>query len=249
MIPGEDDNTKEKWTVHGSSTDKGQRKEESPIMAVVEMDHMEADGGMDEVEERGHAVTENLERLMLKIKEVRFTEVLNKIDVAIGMEAGQAENISVPLTDDISTGIIEDKGHNLHVGDKSGKENNDGEIGLIGPHLKSDLLNIKKELPQEDSKWAKPGKESFQLGPTVNKTQKKGTLSRKPKTTKGTDIGNIPHNSVSQISKGKGDTGDFLGEKENGVLAQQTVGRNTWKRTTRISNSSTVMEKGLAVEV
>ena len=40
------------------STDKGQRKEESPIMAVVEMDHMEADGGMDEVEERGHAVTE-----------------------------------------------------------------------------------------------------------------------------------------------------------------------------------------------
>ena len=43
---------------NGSSTDKGQRKEESPIMAVVEMDHMEADGGMDEVEERGHAVTE-----------------------------------------------------------------------------------------------------------------------------------------------------------------------------------------------
>lgn len=148
MTSGVDDNTKEKWTVHGSSTDKGQRKEESPIIAVVEMDHMEADGGMDEVEERGHAVTENLERLMLKIKEVRFTEVLNKIDVAIGMEAGQAENISVPLTDDISTGIIEDKGHNLHVGDKSGKENNDGEIGLIGPHLKPDLLNVKKELPQ-----------------------------------------------------------------------------------------------------
>ena len=83
----------------------------------------------------------------------------------------------------------------------------------------------------------------------MNKTQKKGTLSRKPKTTKGTDIENIPHNSVSQISKGKGDTGDFLGEKENGVLAQQTVGRNTWKRTTRISNSSMVMEKGLKVEV
>ena len=95
----------------------------------------------------------------------------------------------------------------------------------------------------------KPGEESFQLGLAVNKTQKKGTLSRKPKTTKGTDIENIPHNSVSQISKGKGDTGDFLGEKENGVLAQQTVGRNTWKRTTRISNSSMVMEKGLAVEV
>ena len=66
--------------------------------------------------------------------------------------------------------------------------------------MKSDLLNIKKELPQEDSKWAKAGKESFQLGPTVNKTQKKGTLSRKPKTTKGTDTENIPHNSVSQIS-------------------------------------------------
>ena len=95
----------------------------------------------------------------------------------------------------------------------------------------------------------KPGEESFQLGLAVNKTQKKGTLSRKPKTTKGTDTENIPHNSVSQISKGKGDTGDFLGEKENGVLAQQTVGRNTWKRTTRISNSSMVMEKGLAVEV
>ena len=74
-------------------------------MAVVEMDHMEANGGMDEVEERGHAATENLERLMLKIKEVRFTEVLNKIDVAIGMEAGQMANISVPLTDDIPTGI------------------------------------------------------------------------------------------------------------------------------------------------
>ena len=95
----------------------------------------------------------------------------------------------------------------------------------------------------------KPGEESFQLGLAVTKTQKKGTLSRKPKTTKGTDTENIPHNSVSQISKGKGDTGDFLGEKENGVLAQQTVGRNTWKRTTRISNSSMVMEKGLAVEV
>ena len=95
----------------------------------------------------------------------------------------------------------------------------------------------------------KPGEESFQLGLAVNKTQKKGTLSRKPKTTKGTDTENIPHNSVSQISKGKGDTGDFLGEKENGVLAQQTVGRNTSKRTTRISNSSMVMEKGLAVEV
>ena len=93
MTPGVDDNTKEKWTVHGSSTDKGQRKEESPIMAVVEMDHMEADGGMDEVEERGHAVTENLGRLMLKIKEARFTEVLNKIDAAIGMEAGQTASL------------------------------------------------------------------------------------------------------------------------------------------------------------
>ena len=51
MTPGKDDNTKEKWTVHNSSTDKGQRKEESPIMAMVEMDHMEAIGGMDEVEE------------------------------------------------------------------------------------------------------------------------------------------------------------------------------------------------------
>ena len=72
----------------------GQRtKEESPIMAVVEMDHMEADGGMDEVEERGHAVTENLGRLMLKIKEARFTEVLNKIDAAIGMEAGQTASL------------------------------------------------------------------------------------------------------------------------------------------------------------
>ena len=78
-------------------------------------------------------------------KEARFTEVLNKIDAAIGMEVGQMANISASLTDDIPTGIIEDKGHNLHVGDKSGKENNDGEIGLIGPHLKSDLLNIKKE--------------------------------------------------------------------------------------------------------
>ena len=197
MTPGEDDNTEEKWTVHSSSTDKGQRKEESPIMAVVEMDHIEADGGMDEVEERGHVVTENLGRLMSKIKEARFMEVLNKIDAAIGMEAGQTANISVSLTDDIATGITEDKGLNLHVGDKSGKENNDGEIGLIGPHLKSDLLNIKKELPQEDSKWAKPGKESFQLGPTMNKTQKKSTLSRKPKTTKGTDTKNVPHNSVS----------------------------------------------------
>lgn len=37
--------------------------------------------------------------------------------------------------------------------------------------------------------------------------------------------------------------------RENGDLAQQTVGRNTWKRTTGISNSSMVMEKGLAVEV
>ena len=44
---------------------------------------------------------------MLKIKEVRFTKVLNKIDVTIGMEVGQTENISVPL----SMGIIEDKGH------------------------------------------------------------------------------------------------------------------------------------------
>ena len=109
MTPGVDDNTKEKWTVHGSSTDKGQRKEESPIIAVVEMDHMEADGGMDEVEERGHAVTENRPenpgRLMPKTNEARFTEVLKKIDVAIGMEAGQMANISVPLTDDIPTGI------------------------------------------------------------------------------------------------------------------------------------------------
>ena len=72
MTPGDDDNTKEKWTVHSSSTDKGQRKEGSPIMAVVEMDHMEANGGMDEVEERGHAVTENrpqnLGKLMLKLR-------------------------------------------------------------------------------------------------------------------------------------------------------------------------------------
>lgn len=49
MSPGEDDNAKGKWTVHRSSRDKGQRKEENSIMAVVEMEHMEADGGMDEV--------------------------------------------------------------------------------------------------------------------------------------------------------------------------------------------------------
>ena len=108
---------------------------------------------------------------------------------------------------------------------------------------------LKKSYLSSTANGLKPGKESFELGPTVNKTQTKGTLSRNPKTTTGTDTENILHNSVSQISKGKGDTGDFLGEKENGVLAQQTVGRNTWKRTTRISNSSMVMEKGLKVEV
>ena len=32
-------------------------------------------------------------------------------------------------------------------------------------------------------------------------------------------------------------------------MAQQTMGRNTWKRTTWISNSSMVVEKGMAVEV
>ena len=108
---------------------------------------------------------------------------------------------------------------------------------------------LKKSYLSSTANGLKPGKESFELGPTVNKTQTKGTLSGNPKTTTGTDTENIPHNSVSQISKGKGDTGDFLDEKENGVLAQQTVGRNTWKRTTRISNSSMVMEKGLKVEV
>ena len=45
------------------------------------------------MQERGHAVTENLGRLMLKIKEARFTEVLNKIDAAIGMEAGQTASL------------------------------------------------------------------------------------------------------------------------------------------------------------
>lgn len=169
MSPGEDDNAKGKWTVHRSSRDKGQRKEENSIMAVVEMEHMEADGGMDEVEERGHAVTqnrpENQGRLMPKMKETRFTEVLNKIDDDIAMIAGQTANVSVLLTDDFSTEIIGDKGHNPHVGDKSVKENNDGEIGLIGPDLKSELLNIKKELPQEDNNWAKPEKGEFPVRP------------------------------------------------------------------------------------
>ena len=201
MTLGDDDNTKEKWTVHSSSTDKGQ-KGGKPHHG----NGGDGSGTYHSCKKREYAFMIFREYLIIfwiftwrpmVDKEARFTEVLNKIDAAIGMEVGQMANISASLADDISMGIIEDKGHNLHVGDKSRKENNDCEIGLIGPHLKSDLLNIKNELPQEDSKWAKPGKGSFQLGPTVNKTQKKGTLSRKPKTTKGTDTENIPHNSVN----------------------------------------------------
>ena len=201
MTLGEDDNTKEKWTVHSNSTDKGQ-KGGKPHHG----NGGDGSGTYHSCKKREYAFMIFREYLIIfwiftwrpmVDKEARFTEVLNKIDAAIGMEVGQMANISASLTDDIFMGIIEDKGHNLHVGDKSRKENNDCKIGLIGQHLKSNLLNIKNELPQEDSKWAKPGKGSFQLGPTVNITQKKGTLSRKPKTTKGTDTENIPHNSVN----------------------------------------------------